>query len=151
MKRINPPFSGRSPLKSVTARLLSAVALLLIGPCTYLLSQDEPARQLLLAFLDPPEQAVPEQSEPDPDAISEDREALIHRIYRNRSLRTQFERAEQKFNEREFTEGALQLEKLLDHQEDYFFWPDDAKTPVQFSQTDSGTAFHCQSPGPRRL
>ena len=41
MKRINPPFSGRSPLKSVTARLLSAVALLLIGPCTYLLSQDE--------------------------------------------------------------------------------------------------------------
>ncbi|MEQ8851467.1 PQQ-binding-like beta-propeller repeat protein [Gimesia sp.] len=132
MKRINPPFSGRSPLKSVTARLLPAVALLLIGPCTYLLSQDEPARQLLLAFLDPPEQAVPEQSEPDPDAISEDREALIHRIYRNRSLRTQFERAEQKFNEREFTEGALQLEKLLDHQEDYFFWPDNAKQPFNF-------------------
>ncbi|QDU49863.1 outer membrane protein assembly factor BamB family protein [Gimesia panareensis] len=134
MKRLNPPFSGRSPLKSVSARLFIGAGFLLIFSCTYLLSQEGVGQNLLLAFLDPPDQTVPEQSEPDPAEISADREALIHRIYRNRSLRTQFERAEQKFHEREFTEGALQLEKLLDHQEDYFFWPDDQKRPFNFRQ-----------------
>lgn len=132
MKRFNHPFSGRYSLKSVSARMLSGTCLLLIFPCAYLLSQDPPKQQTLVAFLDPPVQGVPEQSEPDPDELAEDRDALIHRIYRNRSLRTQFERAEQKFREREFTEGALQLEKLLDHQEDYFFWPDDARQPFNF-------------------
>lgn len=132
MNRLNPPFSGRFSLKSVSVRLLLGTGFLLIFPCAYLLSEDNPVQKTLLAFLAPPNQDVPDQSEPDPSEISEDREALIHRIYRNRSLRTQFERAEQKFSQQEFTEGALQLEKLLDHQEDYFFWPDEAQRPFNF-------------------
>tara|TARA_R110002095_G_scaffold1297_3_gene6844 strand:+ start:2893 stop:7521 length:4629 start_codon:yes stop_codon:yes gene_type:complete len=110
------------------------VGILLIYPCAFLLSQDEPAKNQLIAFLDPPaDKEVPDQSEPDED-ISEDREALLHRIYRNRSLRNQFERAQEKFHNHEFTEGALQLEKLLDHQEDYFFWPEDLERPLNFRQ-----------------
>ncbi|MCA9016560.1 MAG: PQQ-binding-like beta-propeller repeat protein, partial [Planctomycetaceae bacterium] len=49
-------------------------------------------------------------------------------------LRIQFERAQEKFRNQEFTEGALLLEKLLDHQEDYFFWPDDQNRPLNFRQ-----------------
>lgn len=138
MNRLFPPFSGRFDLSNVYARILCCVGILLIYPCAFLLSDDEQDQprdeQQLLAFLDPPaDKAVPDQSEPEDD-VSEEREALIHRIYRNRSLRTQFERAEEKFRNQEFTEGALQLEKLLDHQEDYFFWPHDQVRPLNFRQ-----------------
>ncbi|MFH1304358.1 MAG: hypothetical protein ABIK07_25165, partial [Planctomycetota bacterium] len=138
MNRLFPPFSGRFNLSYVSARILFCAGLFLIFPCAFLLSGDEQGQPRdglqLVAFLDPPaDKAVPDQTEPEND-ISEEREALIHRIYRNRSLRTQFERAEQKFLNQEFTEGALQLEKLLENQEDYFFWPDDQPRPWNFRQ-----------------
>lgn len=134
MNRLFPPFSVRYFLSNVYARILFFAGILFIYPCALLLSENEPAPNQLIAFLDPPaEKDVPDQSEP-AEEVSEDRDALIHRIYRNRSLRTQFERAQARFHNREFTEGALQLEKLLDHQEDYFFWPDDLKRPLNFRQ-----------------
>ncbi|QDT89578.1 PQQ-binding-like beta-propeller repeat protein [Gimesia algae] len=132
MNRLFPPFSGWKFPKCASTRISLCLGVVLFYPCFYLLSGEKQNRLPLLAFLDPPAQKeVPEQSEPD-QSISEEREALIHRIYRNRNLQTQFDRAEQKFQEREFTEGALQLEKLLDHQEDYFFWSDDQPRPVNF-------------------
>lgn len=134
MNRWFPPFSVRYNLSPVYARILFFAGIFLIYPCAFLLSEDEPAPNQLIAFLDPPaDKEVPDQTEPDTD-VSEEREALIHRIYRNRSLQTQFERAQAKFRDHEFTEGALQLEKLLDHQEDYFFWPDDLDRPLNFRQ-----------------
>ncbi|WP_417390781.1 PQQ-binding-like beta-propeller repeat protein [Gimesia sp.] len=134
MNRLYPAFSGRKFPKNASTRILLCLSVVLFYPCFHLLSGEKQNRQPLLAFLDPPEQKeVPDQSEPD-QSISEEREALIHRIYRNRNLQTQFERAEQKFQDREFTEGALQLEKLLDHQEDYFFWSDDQPRPVNFRE-----------------
>lgn len=134
MNRWFPPFSVRYFLSNVYARILFFSGILFIFPCAILLSENEPASNQLIAFLDPPaDKEIPDQSEPAQDA-SEDREALIHRIYRNRSLQTQFERAQAKFRNHEFTEGALQLEKLLDHQEDYFFWPEDQDRPLNFRQ-----------------
>ncbi|WP_278466415.1 PQQ-binding-like beta-propeller repeat protein [Gimesia maris] len=134
MNRLFPPFSGFQFPKNVSTRILLCLGVVLFYPCFYLLSGEKQNKQPLLAFLDPPEQKeVPDQSEPD-QSVSEEREALIHRIYRNRNLQTQFDRAEQKFQNREFTEGALQLEKLLDHQEDYFFWSDDQPRPVNFRE-----------------
>lgn len=134
MNRLFPPFSGWKFPKSASTRILLCLGVVLFYPCFYLLSGEKQNSRPLLAFLDPPAQKeVPDQSEPD-QSISEEREALIHRIYRNRNLQTQFDRAEQKFQDREFTEGALQLEKLLDHQEDYFFWSDDQARPVNFRE-----------------
>lgn len=134
MNRLFPPFSGRIDLRNVNVRTLLCIGILLIYPCAYLLSNDEQGEHQLLAFLDPPaDKEVPDQTEPENEA-SDDREALIHRIYRNRSLRNHFERAEQKFRNQEFTEGALQIEKLLDHQEDYFFWPEGQSRPLNFRQ-----------------
>tara|TARA_R110002111_G_scaffold261984_1_gene336599 strand:+ start:68622 stop:73325 length:4704 start_codon:yes stop_codon:yes gene_type:complete len=138
MNRLLPPFSGRVYLSNVYARILFCAGILLIFPCAFLLSGDEQRQprdeHQLVAFLDPPaDKAVPDQTEPEND-VSEEREALIHRIYRNRSLRTQFERVEQKFQDLEFTEGALQLEKLLEHEEDFFFWPDEEPRPWNFRQ-----------------
>ena len=137
MNRLLPPFSGRIDLSNMHARILLCVGILFITPCAYLLSDDQghlnDAHQQL-ALLDPPaNKEVPDQSEPENDH-SDEREALIHRIYRNRRLRMQLERAEQKFRDQEFPEGALQLEKLLDHQEDYFLWPDDQTRPSNFRQ-----------------
>ncbi|QDU09363.1 PQQ-binding-like beta-propeller repeat protein [Gimesia aquarii] len=134
MNRLFPPFSGRFYLRNVNIRILLCVCILLIYPCAYLLSNDEQDGHQLIAFLDPPaDKEVPDQTEPENEA-SNNREELIHRIYRNRSLRSQFERAEHKFRNQEITEGALQLEKLLDHQEDYFFWPEGQPRPLNFRQ-----------------
>ncbi|MCA9006979.1 MAG: PQQ-binding-like beta-propeller repeat protein [Planctomycetaceae bacterium] len=135
MNRLFPPFSGMKFPKNASTRILLCLSAVLFYPCFYLLSGEKQNSQPLLAFLDPPpeQKEVPDQSEPE-QSISEEREALIHRIYRNRNLQTQFDRAEQKFQDREFTEGALQLEKLLDHQEDYFFWSDDQPHPVNFRE-----------------
>ncbi|MCA9020850.1 MAG: hypothetical protein KDA74_11950, partial [Planctomycetaceae bacterium] len=114
MNRLFPPFSGMKFPKNASTRILLCLSAVLFYPCFYLLSGEKQNSQPLLAFLDPPpeQKEVPDQSEPE-QSISEEREALIHRIYRNRNLQTQFDRAEQKFQDREFTEGALQLEKLL--------------------------------------
>lgn len=138
MNQIFPPFSKRFELNHPYAKILISATLILIFPCTYLLSDDEQNKTKnnlqQLALLDPPaNKEVPDQSEPGDD-VSDDREALIHRIYRNRSLRTQLERAERKFRNDEFTEAALQLEKLLDHKEDCFFWPEDQARPSNFRQ-----------------
>ena len=134
MNRWFPPFSLRYYLGNTFARFFLLCGFLLFFPCALLLSENGPRINELIAFLDPPEEKdVPDQSEPSEDA-SDDREALIHRIYRSRSLRNQFERAEAKIQNQEFTEGALQLEKLLDHQEDYFFWPDEQPRPINFRQ-----------------
>ncbi|MFK7777633.1 MAG: PQQ-binding-like beta-propeller repeat protein, partial [Gimesia sp.] len=149
MNRLLPPFSVRFYLSNLRARLLFCMSVILIFPCAYLLSNDEQGQprieQQQLALLDPPaNNEVPNQSEPE-KALFDERKALIHRIYRNRGLRTQLERAEQKFRNHEFTEGALQLEKLLDHQEDYFFWPDDQSRPSNFRQR-TRTLFSTASP-----
>lgn len=138
MNQIFSPFSGRFTLNQFSTKILFFVFISLIHPCSQLLSDHKQnsrqAKKQLLAFLDPgADKEVPDQSEPEGDT-SEDRNLLLHRIYRNRNLRTQLERAERKFRTQEFTEGALQLEKLLDHQEDYFFWPEGQSTPFNFRQ-----------------
>ncbi len=136
MNQLFLPFSRRFDLNHFSIKILFCFSILMIVPYSYLKSddrQDQPrVRNQLAAFLDPKaDKEVPEQTEPE-NTYSADRKSLLHRIYRNRNLRTQFERAEQKFLTQDFTEGALQLEKLLDHQEDFFIWPESQPFPYNF-------------------